>query len=181
MSTEVLMSTTDYLDRLDPLRPSLRRLAQIRFDRDEFGEFLEDLKDRPQWRFSPTAVFLASKAHAYLGNANDALSEYQASLALWGEVLEGERPPLRPDWDRVRISNHVLRAQIYLSELDSDGAKRSLALAWDLAAPGGEVAYEDVIVCLEGMNSRVLAAGAAQGNGIGQVRETPIPKVATLV
>lgn len=126
MSFENLMRTTEYLDQLDPLRPALRRLAMFRFDEGEFSEFLEDLERWPQWRFSPTARFLAAKAYVQLGQSGVADEHREVSWNLWEEIREDEEALSAADGNRLEFSYMVLDAQIHRCRSDLDGAERLL-------------------------------------------------------
>jgi hypothetical protein len=160
MPFDTLMQTTEVLDRLDPLRPSVRRLAQIRFGRDEFSEFLKDLEDRPQWRFSPTALFLAAKAHVFLSEPAEALAEYEMSEALWGDVLEGEDTLDPKDESRLAIGRLVLRAQIHCASKEFEDESRCLDEACGLARPHGTESYGDVLPCLNDLRTKPRASSS---------------------
>ncbi len=160
MHTDPLMRTSEYLDRLDPLRPALRRLAVLRFSKQEYEEFLLDLGETNGWRFSPTGQFLAAKCYCYLDMPKGAREAREEAWRLWSEIREYEDPICESDRIRLEASFAVLDAQIHLRKGEKAEAESRLD---DASALTDALPSEDFSAIIAGVES------------IRQRLDTPIP------
>ena len=174
MPVDKLMRTTDYLDRLDPVRPTFRRLAIIRFNEGQYDEFLLDLGDYNGWRFSPTGQYLAAKCFSYLGKLEEAETARADAWELWQETLEGEEPLCEGDRIRLHASFAILDARISCARGDHAASEKHLARTRELLGELPDEDFSDLEACLEDAE-KLIERIPAEGVACLENEERPVP------